>query len=160
MVDPASNEVPGLGDTFSVELALRDSPFFVAGTGQKGEIGNGWYFYDAVSNECPTSGQVVLRVNGAGCMQQNLFANVTPLTLAGAGRVPVQYPVRTSSNVPVADCRVVVTIDAAGMNRYAETYTNAFGIATFHLDPGTWYFWPWKAGFRYPGILPDVEIVP
>lgn len=67
------------------------------------------------------------------------------------------YPVTLSDGTPVGGALVEVTTDVAGTNKIRSTYTNSFGIATFQLNPGTYYFWTRKDG--YSAANPDKEVV-
>jgi len=74
----------------------------------------------------------------------------------GSGLVAWDYVVDDGTNgIPAA--LVVVTTDAAGSISVAHGYTNNFGIVTFHLDAGTYYFWTYKADFTFTN--PDSEVV-
>jgi hypothetical protein len=59
---------------------------------------------------------------------------------------------------PIPDADVWVTTDIAGLNVIASGKTDAFGVVTFFLDPGTIYVWRQKSGWDFTN--PDVEIVP
>ncbi len=74
------------------------------------------------------------------------------------GAVEVVYPVTSSvDGAPIADVLVWVTSDAAGAHVLDTGRTDQYGNITFHLDPGTVYFWRKKVGWNFTD--PDVEIV-
>lgn len=70
------------------------------------------------------------------------------------------YPVTDSTTgLPIEGVRVWVSTDAAGAHVIREEYTDAFGNATFWLDPGDYYFW--RAHPSYTFAPPaDPETVP
>ncbi len=77
----------------------------------------------------------------------------------GAGSVTCQYPVTDiTTGLPLDGVTVRVSTDFAGLNMIAEAVSNVAGIATFYLNPGTYYFWSVKSGYVFSN--PDTEIVP
>jgi len=77
---------------------------------------------------------------------------------AGAGAIAYDYTVTVEGvGTPIADVHVWVTTDAAGANTVGSTRTNEFGVATFYLGEGTYYFWRSKAGYSFAN--PDTEVV-
>jgi hypothetical protein len=75
---------------------------------------------------------------------------------SGTGMIVFPYTVSDGTN-GVPGVLVVVTTDIAGLIEITRAYTNNFGIATFHLDAGTYYFWSYKTGYRTTN--PDTEVV-
>ncbi len=75
----------------------------------------------------------------------------------GMGSVTWDYTVLDGSSVPIPDVFVEVSSDAAGTTILDRGITNASGVVTFHLDPGTVYVWRYKYG--YTGTNPDTEVV-
>jgi len=61
----------------------------------------------------------------------------------------------TGNPIPSAD--VWVSTEANGGNVVASEKTNAFGVATFYLDAGTYYFWRRKAGYSF--VNPQTQAV-
>lgn len=160
MVDAAGGEVEALGTTFSVEIS-KNGGAFAGGAGTKAEIGSGWYVYELTAGETDTAGPLSVRVNGAGCQQQNLWYAVENLILGG---IVYTYTVTDSTTLnPLADVNVWVTTDNAGAIVVWQGKTNAFGIAVDdsnekpYLAPGTYYFWRQKVGYEFTD--PDTEIV-
>jgi hypothetical protein len=77
---------------------------------------------------------------------------------AGTGTVPFVYAVTNGiSGQPIPEVVVTVSTDAQGQSVIARARTMADGTATFHLNPGTYYFWRSKSGWAF--INPDVETV-
>ncbi len=76
----------------------------------------------------------------------------------GTGSKKVDYTVTDSvTKLPVADVTVWVCTDSGGVNVIAQTTTNAFGVATFYLAPGTYYVFCSKSGYSFQN--PDTEVV-
>lgn len=85
---------------------------------------------------------------------------IIPLTLdtsgglKGAGSVQHEVTI-TADGQPVDGAEVWVTTDSDGQYVVAGTlYTDAFGKATFMLDPGSYYLWVQKAGINFPNPTP------
>lgn len=76
LADVTGAEVAGLDDTFVVAIS-KNGGAFVAGVGDKTEIGSGWYSYDLTMLETDTAGPLIVKVTGAGVVQQNLLYQVT-----------------------------------------------------------------------------------
>lgn len=156
MVDLSDNEVSGLGAGFTLEIG-KNGGAFVASAGTKAEMANGWYSYVSTASEADTMGPVSIRVNGAGCKQQNLeyvvssrAANIVTLTY-----VLTEPPEGTG--VPIAGALVIVTTDAAGAHIVTQGETDASGHVVFYLAAGTYYLWRSKAGYVFTN--PDQEAV-
>jgi hypothetical protein len=148
MVDANGDEVAGLGDVFSVELAPSGTPLFAAGLGTQGEIGSGWYYYEATTGECPASGQVAIRVTAVGCAQQNLVAQVTQ-SVTGSGAISHEITIDDGTD-PIDGAEVWISTDLAGNNVVAGTLsTDALGNVTFLLDAGNYYAWVQASGFNF-----------
>ncbi|MHA1286347.1 MAG: hypothetical protein ACTSPB_02970 [Candidatus Thorarchaeota archaeon] len=78
----------------------------------------------------------------------------------GYGATQVNYYVFTNETLesgPLAECKVWVTTDIAGLYIVASGYTDTLGKVTFYLDAGTYYMWRKKAGYVFTN--PDTEIV-
>jgi hypothetical protein len=160
MVDVTNTEVTGLGSTYTLEIS-KNGGAFGASAGTKSEIGNGWYKYVATAGEADTIGPVSIRVNGAGCIQQNLEYTIEQRT---AGAKYFTYTVKdTVTTNPIPGVSVWITTDVGGNNVIWSGVTDAFGVARDAgdelplLDPGTYYFWNQKAGYDFPN--PDSETV-
>jgi hypothetical protein len=78
MIDAAGVEVAGLGNAFNLFIG-KSGAAFVAGTGTKAEISNGWYSYIVTAAETDTPGPLAIYVTGAGAVQQNLIYDVRDL---------------------------------------------------------------------------------
>lgn len=79
----------------------------------------------------------------------------------------VEYTYTVTDSItgnPVAAVRVTVSTDVAGNNTIWQGYTDTFGVARDtnsdlpRLDPGTYYFWKFKAGY-IDDQNPDIEVV-
>jgi hypothetical protein len=71
-------------------------------------------------------------------------------TLGGAGAVSWPFTVtETGSGVPIPGAEVVVSTDSGKANIIATGITDTFGIVTFLLDAGTYYFWTNHPGFNF-----------
>lgn len=68
----------------------------------------------------------------------------------GAGSVEHEVTI-TKAEQPVDGAEVWVSTDISGTNVVAGTLTtDAFGNATFMLDPGDYYLWVQQAGVNFP----------
>jgi hypothetical protein len=77
---------------------------------------------------------------------------------SGAGTISHTYTLTESTDSsPIDGALVEVSTDAAKSNVIASGYTNAFGIVTFMLDAGTYYFWRKHSQYNFGN--PDTEIV-
>ena len=90
-------------------------------------------------------------------------SDLTAAMIAGSGVISWPYTLTDDvGGLPIADAYVWVTTDAAGLNIVASGRTNAFGIVTFNLDAGTYYFWRKKTGIDFrdiDGNIYDIEVV-
>jgi len=103
MVDDSDVEVSGLGDAFDV-LISKNGAAFVAGTGAKAEIGDGWYSYNLNAEEIDTVGPLAVAITAEGAAQQNLLYQVV-----GSG--PQEYTPSTPGAMLVADLVEKLTED-------------------------------------------------
>jgi len=159
MIDPAGNEVAGLGAGFTLGISKNGNPIFTPSAGTKGEMSNGWYKYLATVGEADTRGTISIMVTGAGCKQQNLEYVVAGRNL---NCIPFTYTVTDGVN-PLEDVECCFSIDAVGNNIIWKGYTDIFGVARDSdgnlpcLDAGTYYVWRKKTGYIF--VDPDVEVV-
>ena len=63
----------------------------------------------------------------------------------------------TDGVTPLSGVKVEVTTGEDGSGHVTTGYTNAFGIVTFKLDPGTYYLW--RSRFDRVFVDPDTEVV-
>lgn len=163
LVDNAYNEVAGVGNAFTLEISKAGGAF-VASTGVKAEISDGWYSYELTAAECDTIGPLSVMIPANivfSYIQQNLLFVVETYT---PGAVEYTYTItNTSTGLPIEDVFVKFTTDAAGLNTAWIGQTDVFGVARDVegslplLDPGTYYIWRNKIGFTF--VDPDVELV-
>lgn len=160
LVDAANAEVPGLTNTYTLEVS-KNGGAFVGSAGTKSEISNGWYKYIATAAEADTIGALSIRITHASIVQQNLEYVVEQRT---AGAVPYPYTVKNTVTLnPIDGVEVWITTDIAGLNVVWNGYTDTFGVARDEsgalplLDPGTYQFWSKKPGYTFPN--PDAEVV-
>jgi len=85
-------------------------------------------------------------------------ADVADVISAGVGPVTWTYTATDNNGDPVADTTVYASTTTTLEDATHKATTNSFGIATFYLTAGNWYFWPIKAGTDF-GTLPDLEAV-
>lgn len=159
MVDATGAEVAGLGAGYGLELA-KSGGAFAPGAGTQSEIGHGWYSYLAPAAEADTVGPVAIRVNGAGCVQQNLEYVVEQ---RNAGAIEYTYTVRDSTTLlPIEGVEVWFATDIAGANVVWAGDTDAFGVARDDagrlpwLDSGSYFIFSQKAGYTF---AVDTEVV-
>lgn len=75
----------------------------------------------------------------------------------GTGSTQYMYTVRDKNESPIPDVRVWVYSNSGLTTLIARSATNNFGVCTFYLDPGTYYFVCQKAGYTFNN--PDIETV-
>jgi hypothetical protein len=75
LVDGDGVEVTGLDDAFSLSVS-KNGGAFAAGTGDKAEVGSGWYSYELTAAETDTAGPLAIKVTADGVVQQNLVYQV------------------------------------------------------------------------------------
>lgn len=63
----------------------------------------------------------------------------------------------TDGVTPLSGVKVEVTTGEDGSGHVTTGWTNAFGIVTFKLDPGTYYLW--RSRFDRVFVDPDTEVV-
>ena len=86
------------------------------------------------------------------------FTAYTQLGNATAGSSTWTYTVTDSDSGSLLDgVSVWVTSDVAGATVVASGTTNDSGIATFYLDPGTYFIWCSKSGYNFTN--PDTDVV-
>jgi len=77
---------------------------------------------------------------------------------SGAGAISHSYTLTDADDgTPIDGAEVWVTTDAAGVDVVASGSTNSFGVVTFMLDAGTYYFWRKCSGYNFNN--PDLETV-
>ena len=72
--------------------------------------------------------------------------------LSGAGEGAITYTYTLTSTVggtPIDDALVEVFTESAMTNKVAQGRTDAFGVATFYLDAGTYYLRRTKSGYNF-----------
>lgn len=84
IVDANGDVVPGLGDTFSI-LISKNRGAFATGTGIKGEISKGWYFYELTMAETNTTGPLAFDISGDGGFQRIIHYVVGYASLISTG---------------------------------------------------------------------------
>lgn len=160
LVDSDGLEVTGIGDNFDVSISKAGGAF-AAGTGDKAEVGLGWYSYTCTAGEADTSGPVAVTIAATGAIQQNLEYVVDDRVVAA---IPFTYTVTsTAGNVSLPGVDVAIYSDALMQNIVWNGRTDPSGVARdFYgflprLVPGTYYFFRTLAGYIFAD--PDVETV-
>ena len=98
---------------------------------------------------------------GGGATVEEIDAQLSDTHGAGAwggatGEGSTSWPITVTDGFNPLDGVVVwVTTDSAGINIVASGVTDAFGIATFMLDPGVYYFWKQLAGYNFTNPQTD-----
>lgn len=160
MIDAVGTEVPGLANTFTLEIS-KSGAGFVPSTGAKAEISDGWYSYLLSAAETDTAGPLSVIVNAGGCIQQNLLYQVVDFAITA-----IEFTYTLTDDVtllPIEGAQVWISTDVAGANIVWAGNTDTFGVARDldgdlpRLDPGTYRFWRNKAGYEFTD--PDTEIV-
>ena len=160
LVDSSANPVTGLGGTFDVYLA-KSTGSFAAGAGTKEEIGRGWYRYTSTAGEADTRGPVSLSIEAAGTVGQEVEYVVDTRVQSA---VETTYTVTsTVDSSPIAGVHVSISTNSAGTLIIWTGITDAFGVARDSegnkplLDPGTYYFFLYRAGYVFDN--PDIELI-
>jgi hypothetical protein len=81
-----------------------------------------------------------------------------PVNNIGSGSVSWPVTVTRPDTTPIGGANVFVTTDVNGANKIASGFTDAFGVITFQLDPGTYFFWVNAEGFN-PAANPQQQTV-
>jgi hypothetical protein len=77
---------------------------------------------------------------------------------SGAGAISWTYTLTDSDDgTPIDGAEVWATTDAAGEDVVASGTTDSFGVVTFMLDAGAYYFWRKCSGYNFNN--PDLETV-
>jgi len=77
---------------------------------------------------------------------------------SGAGAISWTYTLTDSDDgTPIDGAEVWATTDAAGEDVVASGTTDSFGVVTFMLDAGAYYFWRKCSGYNF--VNPDQETV-
>jgi hypothetical protein len=92
-----------------------------------------------------------------GLASANLDTQLAALGVPSAGAITFPYTLTEADGTPIAGATVWATTDSAGLDVVESRTTDSFGVATFHLDAGTYYFWRQLAGYNFTD--PDVEVV-
>lgn len=160
LIDSLGVPVAGLTDTFSLSISKAGAGF-IAGTGVKDEIGNGWYSYQLPSSEVDTVGPLAIIASGVGTIQQNLMYVVETYVV---GAKELQYTLTTQgTGVPIEGATIYISTDIAGLNIAWSGTTDGLGIARDDggslpmLYPGTYYVWRLKYGYTF--VDPDTEVI-
>jgi hypothetical protein len=91
-----------------------------------------------------------------GLASANLDDQLTSIG-ASAGLIEYTYTLTTNGVTPIPNAIVEVYTDTERTGLVAKGTTNNFGVVTFYLDAGTYYFYRTKAGYTF--VNPDVEVV-
>lgn len=124
------------------------------------------YISDGTIDSISAVGQLVARFSvqnrypSVATTQSGLATctNVTDSTAAILAAIPVDGGSGTtkfevtveSSGLPLDGVDVEISTDANKNNVIARGYTNTSGVATFWIDPGTYYMWRQLARYSFP----------
>ena len=92
----------------------------------------------------------------SGLVEGILSAPEISRLLAGTGSVTWPYYVLGPGSVPIPNARVFVYSNSGLTTLVAKGTTNDFGLITFYLDPGTYYFVVRATGYTF---ALDTEVV-
>jgi hypothetical protein len=98
--------------------------------------------------------------HGLSNLKDLIDAVQTSVDAISGGTGSISWPYTLTEEVsgnPIPDASVWVTSDIAGANVLASGTTNASGVVTFNLNPGTVYVWRRKSGYNF--VNPDTEVV-
>ena len=104
-----------------------------------------------------TGATKIARVGADGDTLETLSDQIDKVATLGAGAITWTYNLVDALGAAIGNAQIWVTTDAAGTIVIASDITDAFGNATFYLDPGTYYIWGEKPGYNFTN--PDLEIV-
>lgn len=159
--DSDGNEVGGLATGSYVISLCKGTGTFSVATGDRGELGGGWYYYYGLAADADTRGSVALTVTGSSIVQQNLEYVVGDRVSGGVG-----WPYYLTSSVtgdPIPGARIRIATDTDGTNVVWAGYTDAFGVARDingnlpWIDPGTYQVFRYHPGHVF--VNPDEETV-
>jgi hypothetical protein len=160
LADSSANPVTGLGSGLTIQLA-KSSGGFAASAGTIEEIGLGWYRYISTAGEADTLGPISLNISAPGTVGQDVEYVVGTRVRSA---VETTYTVTsTVDSSPIAGVHVSISTNSAGTEIVWTGITDAFGVARDSegnkpfLDPGTYYFFLYRAGYAFEN--PDTEIV-
>jgi hypothetical protein len=162
LVDANRNEVSGLGNTFVVTLSKPgDNTVALASSGDKSELGSGWYRYYATAEEADTYGVIAIKITGAGVVQQNLYYVIGEPTV---NAIEFTYTLTSDLDAsPIEGAEIQFTTDAAGAHIVWTGLSDSFGVARDsngnlpRLDAGTYYVWRQHSSYLFDD--PDLENV-
>jgi uncharacterized phiE125 gp8 family phage protein len=98
-------------------------------------------------------------VSGIGAVA----ADVTTLLgyASGSGTIAISVSVTdVVTGFPLDAVQVTVSTDPARANLVAFDTTDTLGSAIVYLDPGTYYFWPWRSGYAFTSPTTVVVAAP
>ena len=79
-----------------------------------------------------------------------LILRGTSISFAGTGQNECTYTVtRATDGLPISNATVILSTDSSGANIISSGTTNAFGVASFRLDYGTYYVWVYHNGYIF-----------
>jgi len=112
---------------------------------------------DALVKDIPTTAELTALVVGADADTLETLSDQLDLLTTIPGSLAWDYTITDGSSVPIPDVLVWITSDIGGSSVIARGITNASGVASFMLDPGTVYVWCYKYGWSFSN--PDTEVV-
>jgi hypothetical protein len=118
LVDNLGTEVTGLGTSFTVQIS-KNGGALASGTGDKAEIGLGWYSYELTTTDTNTVGPLAITVTGAGAIQQNLT-----------------YDVAEALQVTTDDSTILILTDPDAAINYRQVYCTVEEIFSDLETPG------------------------
>jgi len=126
-----------------------------------GRGNDGTYTVSLSSADTDTEGILTVHVDCGRAMPAvlEIYVESDPVG-AGTGSITVSYLVTEppeETGTPIPGVSVQVTTDVLGLNLVATGTTDSFGIATFYLNPGTYYLWRQKYGYDF--VNPDTEVI-
>jgi hypothetical protein len=113
----------------------------------------------AVSSRLATAGVPAVATAVRAEMDSNsvkLDVPVSSVVASGDGPANTEYTV-TVAGAPCADCLVWIATDQAGQTLVANARTDLLGVASFYLDPGTYYVFRRKSGVNF--VNPEQLVV-
>lgn len=156
MVDGFDHITGKTGLTITLTVS-KNGAAFGAVSGAVSELTNGWYSWAGNATDRNTLGSLAVHATGTGADPLDFMVEIlsydpivfgaTVQTL-GAGSVATVFTINDGSN-PIDGVDVWVSSDSAGSNVIARGFTNALGLVTLMLDPGTYYTWKTKAGYTF-----------
>lgn len=124
--------------------------------------GFGAYYVELTAAELATLGLFMVRYKSANTAEFQDVHHVKTDPYAspqGLGTILFTWTEQTSAAVPVGDVQIEFSTDSLKANVVASGFTDSFGQLKVLLDPGTYFVWRSKAGYKPTTPNPITQVV-